>query len=260
MSHDKVSRIRLDLLLVERGLYPSREKAAAGLLAGEVWSKQTLLTKAGTKVAADVELEVRSRRPAFVSRAGEKLAHALDTLSLDPADRICLDIGASTGGFTDCLLKRGARKVLAVDVGYGQLDSGLRADPRVLVLEKTNARTLDAQRIAEIDPAATSPTLIVADVSFISLRLIVGPMRQAFPSLAHWLLLFKPQFEVGPKFIEKGGRVRDGEAVERSLAEFDRFMQSLRLIKTGEPILSPIRGKKSGNQEILLYYVSPESS
>jgi 23S rRNA (cytidine1920-2'-O)/16S rRNA (cytidine1409-2'-O)-methyltransferase len=199
-------RKRLDLVLVERGLAESRSQAQALVLAGLVPG----FDKPGQQVDAGIELEVR-RLPQFVSRGGEKLAHALDVLGVDPTGCDCLDLGASTGGFTDCLLQRGARQVIALDVGYGQLHPRLRGDPRVTVLERTNARDLTELPYA--------PELVACDVSFISARTVLGPsLRLAAPG---WeaLVLVKPQFEAGRRHAPKGV-VRDAEVHRRVLHEF----------------------------------------
>jgi 23S rRNA (cytidine1920-2'-O)/16S rRNA (cytidine1409-2'-O)-methyltransferase len=201
-----MARKRLDVLLVERGLAQSRAQAQALVMAGLVRGYD----KPGQQVDEDAELSVE-RRPAYVSRGGEKLAHALDLLGIDPAGLDCLDVGASTGGFTDVLLQRGAARVTAVDVGYGQLDPRLRDDPRVTVLERTNARAL-----AELP---YPPQLVVCDVSFISVRIALPPaLRLAAPG---WraLVLVKPQFEAGRAEVGKGGVVRDPAVRARVLRE-----------------------------------------
>jgi 23S rRNA (cytidine1920-2'-O)/16S rRNA (cytidine1409-2'-O)-methyltransferase len=194
---------RADLLLVERGLSESRSKAAALVLAGKVFSGERRIEKAGEQLAEDQPLEVRGQDHPWVSRGGMKLAHALDYFGIDPAGRICLDIGASTGGFTDVLLARGAAKVYAVDVGRGQLAWKLRQDPRVLLLEGCNARNLTRAQIPE------APSLIVCDASFIGLATVLAaPLLLAGPS-ADLVALIKPQFEVGRGGVGKGGIVRD---------------------------------------------------
>jgi 23S rRNA (cytidine1920-2'-O)/16S rRNA (cytidine1409-2'-O)-methyltransferase len=197
-------RVRLDNLLSERGVFPSRTRAAASVLAGEVMllPERRRAEKPGQLVAEDVELELLSG-PAFVSRGGIKLANALDALGLDVAGCNGLDVGASTGGFTDCLLKRGAAHVVAVDVAYGQLDWGLRGDPRVTVIERRNARALTR---AELPYAAD---LIVIDVSFISVAKVLGAALACAADQFDCLALVKPQFEVGRAGVGKGGVVRD---------------------------------------------------
>jgi 23S rRNA (cytidine1920-2'-O)/16S rRNA (cytidine1409-2'-O)-methyltransferase len=229
---------RLDVLLVERGLADSRTQAQALVMAGLVPGYD----KPGQQIDENAELELTGR-PAYVSRGGEKLAHALDELGVDPAGRDCLDVGASTGGFTDVLLQRGAARVVALDVGYGQLHERLRADPRVTVLERTNARSLIELPFA--------PELIVCDVSFISVRIALPPaLRLAAPG---WqaVVLVKPQFEAGRSDVGKGGVVRDPvvrarvvrEVAEAALAWGAR---TLTVVDSGLP------GPK-GNRELFLH-------
>jgi 23S rRNA (cytidine1920-2'-O)/16S rRNA (cytidine1409-2'-O)-methyltransferase len=197
-------RLRLDALLVERGLFSSRSRAAASVLAGEVTigAERRRAEKPGQAVAGDVELSVEAA-PAFVSRGGIKLANALDALGLAVAGARALDVGASTGGFTDCLLQRGAAHVVALDVAYGQLDWRLRSDPRVTVIERVNARALP--------PAALpyAPGLIVLDVSFISLTKVLGAVLACAAPRFDCLAMVKPQFEVGRDRVGKGGVVRE---------------------------------------------------
>jgi 23S rRNA (cytidine1920-2'-O)/16S rRNA (cytidine1409-2'-O)-methyltransferase len=209
-----MKRVRLDNLLSERGVFPSRTRAAASVLAGEVMllPERRRAEKPGQLVAEDVELELLSG-PAFVSRGGVKLANALDALGLEVAGRRALDVGASTGGFTDCLLKRGAAHVVAVDVAYGQLDWGLRSDPRVTVIERRNARALTA---AELPYAAD---LIVIDVSFISVVKVLGAALACAADRFDCLALVKPQFEVGRAGVGKGGVVRDSGLRRGALVE-----------------------------------------
>jgi len=171
-------------------------------MAGQVLVDDVPIDKPGTRVRDEAALRVRGVASRFVSRGGDKLDGALDDLGIDPAGRLCLDVGASTGGFTDCLLQRGARRVVAVDVGYGLLDAKLRVDPRVVVRERINARNLEASQVQ--GPVE----LVVADVAFISLRLVVPALATVAPR-AEWLLLVKPQFEVGREQVGKGGVVRD---------------------------------------------------
>ncbi|MGO9954811.1 MAG: TlyA family RNA methyltransferase [Solirubrobacteraceae bacterium] len=199
-----MKRVRLDHLLSQRGVFPSRTRAAASVLAGEVMlgPDRRRAQKPGQLVPEDVVLELVDA-PAFVSRGGIKLANALDALGLDVAGRRALDVGASTGGFTDCLLKRGAEHVAAVDVAYGQLDWALRGDPRVTVIERRNARSLDPGEL----PYA--PDLIVIDVSFISVVKVLGPALACAADRFDCLALVKPQFEVGRASVGKGGVVRN---------------------------------------------------
>jgi 23S rRNA (cytidine1920-2'-O)/16S rRNA (cytidine1409-2'-O)-methyltransferase len=200
------SKMRLDALLTQRGLFETRTRAAASVLAGEVriGDHGARATKPGTLVATDVALSV-DEVPRYVSRGGIKLANALASSGVEVAGRSCLDIGASTGGFTDCLLQFGAAAVVALDVAYGELSWKLRSDPRVSVIERFNARALRPEAL----PYA--PELIVADVSFISLRLLLGPLLACAAPRFDALLMVKPQFEVGRGLVGRGGVVRDGE-------------------------------------------------
>jgi 23S rRNA (cytidine1920-2'-O)/16S rRNA (cytidine1409-2'-O)-methyltransferase len=245
---------RADILLVERGLAGSLEEARAFLMEGIVWSQNQRIDKAGTSLKIDVPLEIRDTRTEFVSRAGDKLKHGLNVFQIDPSNKICLDVGSSTGGFTDCLLKKGAQTVFALDVGYGLLDSKLRNDPRVIVAEKTNARLVTQQQLKSLSPQADSIELIVSDVSFISLRAIIPNLVSQFPSTPSWLLLFKPQFELSPENILQGGIVRESANVEGAMKDFSDWMSSLGLILKGGPETSPLTGKRSGNVEYLLFY------
>ncbi|HEY8303925.1 MAG TPA: TlyA family RNA methyltransferase [Solirubrobacteraceae bacterium] len=209
-----MSKQRLDTLLTERGLFPSRTRAAASVMAGEVsvGAARRRAQKPGEMVAVDTELNVRER-PRFVSRGGVKLANALAGFDVTVRGRRALDVGASTGGFTDCLLQHGAREVVAVDVGYGDLDYGLRNDPRVRVLERTNARALTPEMLPYL------PELAVLDLSFISLRkvlpAVLGCLSEDYDALA----LVKPQFEVGRERVGKGGVVRSAEDRRSALVE-----------------------------------------
>ena len=199
-----MSRVRLDSLLAERGLFSSRSRAAAAVLAGEVHlgPGRRRAEKPGQLVAADVELDV-ALQPPYVSRGGTKLANALDALGLDVDGRRALDVGASTGGFTDCLLQRGARQVVALDVAYGELAMKLRNDPRVTVIERMNARALDPSALPY------RPDLVVADVSFISLTKVLPAVLACVDERFDALVMVKPQFEVGRGRVGKGGVVRD---------------------------------------------------
>jgi 23S rRNA (cytidine1920-2'-O)/16S rRNA (cytidine1409-2'-O)-methyltransferase len=236
--------LRLDQLLVERGLAETRGRAQALVLAGLVFSGERRLDKPGMPVAADQPIEVRGRAIPWVSRGGLKLAAGLDAFGIDPQGLVALDIGASTGGFTDVLLQRGARRVYAVDVGYGQLDARLRQDPRVVVLERTNARHLTRAQVPE--PVG----LVVCDASFISLRLVL-PAALALTSPEAWLVaLIKPQFEVGKGRVGKGGVVRD-PALHAEVCETIRGW----LEEQGWPVIglvpSPVTGP-AGNREFLI--------
>lgn len=241
----KAAKQRLDIALVDRGLAESRAKAQALIMAGQVFSGERRLDKPGMTIAADAPLELRGQDHPWVSRGGIKLAHAIDHFSIDVAGRVCLDIGASTGGFTDVLLQHGAARVYAVDVGHGQLAWKLRQDPRVVVMERTNARYLTTEQIPEpVD-------LIACDASFIGLETVLpAPLRLAAPGA--WLVaLIKPQFEVGPERVGKGGVVRD-PALHREVC--DRIAGWLGR-QPGWSVIgvteSPITGPE-GNREFLL--------
>jgi 23S rRNA (cytidine1920-2'-O)/16S rRNA (cytidine1409-2'-O)-methyltransferase len=240
----KSAKQRLDVALVERGLVESRAKAQALILAGLVFSGEKRLDKAGASIATDQPLEVRGAEHPWVSRGGIKLAYGLDHFAIDPAGLVVLDIGASTGGFTDVVLSRGARRVYAVDVGHGQLAWKLRNDPRVVVLEKTNARHLTSAQVPEpVD-------LIVCDASFIGLETVLPASLALARPNARLIALIKPQFEVGPARVGKGGVVRDPvlhrEVCDRVVAWLER---------QGWPVSgvveSPIRGPE-GNIEFLV--------
>lgn len=235
---------RLDVLLVERGLFPTRAKAQAALMAGKVRVKGHERPKAGTPVAGDAAVEVLPDAVPYVSRGGLKLAAALDAFALDPAGRTAVDVGASTGGFTDCLLKRGARKVFAVDVGRAQLDARLRADPRVVNLERTHARDLAASLFGP-----DRPDLAVMDVSFISLTKVLPAVLAALARPCDVVALIKPQFELEPKKVPKGVARKEEhrrEAIERVRA----FAREAGLQERGF-VESPAKGPK-GNVEYLI--------
>ncbi|HUE38844.1 MAG TPA: TlyA family RNA methyltransferase, partial [Candidatus Binatia bacterium] len=219
-------KTRLDLLLVARGLARSREEAQRLILAGEIRIGDRPARKASETVAADAAVAV-GERPRFVSRGGDKLAGALDAFALDVAGHVAIDVGASTGGFTDCLLSRGALRVYAVDVGYGQLDWRLRSDPRVVVIERQNIRALSSETIAEpVD-------LAVADVSFISLKLVLPVVQRLLASQAAVVALVKPQFEVGRGKVGKGGVVRDPLLHDESVAAVRDAASALGWVEQG---------------------------
>jgi 23S rRNA (cytidine1920-2'-O)/16S rRNA (cytidine1409-2'-O)-methyltransferase len=205
-------RERVDLLLVKKGLVGSRQKAQALIMAGQVFTAGQRVDKPGSRLPEGSELEVKEQLP-FVSRGGLKLKAALEYFLVDPAGRKCLDVGASTGGFTDCLLQGDAKSVHAVDVGYGQLDWKLRSDPRVTVLERTNFRNIDEDRLPP------DFHLAAADVSFISLKLILPSMKRFLVSGADVIVLVKPQFEAGREQVGKGGIIRDEGVRAQVLAD-----------------------------------------
>jgi 23S rRNA (cytidine1920-2'-O)/16S rRNA (cytidine1409-2'-O)-methyltransferase len=243
------SRIRADLAVVEQGLAPSRERARALILAGEVLAGDRPVEKAGELVEAAVELRLRSAPMPYVSRGGLKLAHGLTNFAVDVAGQVALDVGASTGGFTDCLLQAGARRVYCVDVGHGQLDWKIASDTRVRILDRTNIR------LAPPDLLPEPVDVIVVDVSFISLRLVLPALLPLGRPGANLIALVKPQFEVGRTNIGKGGIVRDEAARARALTEIEAAAAGL-----GYDVLarttSPITGGK-GNIEFLLHLRAP---
>ena len=241
-------KTRLDKLLLLKNLAPTRQKAQALIGAGQVLVAGEVADKAGTLYALDADIEVKEASP-YVSRGGLKLARGLDFFGLDPAGLVCLDIGASTGGFTDCLLQHGARRVYSVDVGYGQLAWSLRQDARVTVMERTNARHLTPADFPEpVD-------LAVIDAAFISLKLLLPPLLPLFRDrdTIAILALIKPQFEVGKGKVGKGGVVRDPELHREVIEEIVAFAATLDLQNRGVTD-SPILGPK-GNREFLIHLV-----
>jgi 23S rRNA (cytidine1920-2'-O)/16S rRNA (cytidine1409-2'-O)-methyltransferase len=244
-------KLRLDKLLVERGLVASRDRAQALIIAGKVLVNEQKFDKAGTRVALDAAVRLLGEDLKYVSRGGLKLERALVYWNIDVQGKICLDVGASTGGFTDCLLQRGAERVVAIDTGYGQMDFQLRQDPRVRLLEKTNARYVTRQSIGEM------VNLIAVDVAFISATLVLGPVvNAAFPQSMgercgrQVIVLVKPQFEAGREFVGKGGIVRDEAAQLRSVEKVKATLEGLGCSSL-DRIDSPILGAE-GNREFLL--------
>ncbi len=236
---------RLDVLLTERGLQESRQRAQAVIMSGEVFVNGQRVDKPGTAVAEDAQIEIRGGTLAYVSRGGLKLEKAMATFPIDLHGAVCADIGASTGGFTDCMLQNGAEKVYAVDVGYGQLAWKLRSDPRVVCLERTNARYLTHEQVPdELDFASV-------DVSFISLKLILPPLNGLLKDGGHAACLVKPQFEAGREKVGKKGVVRDPDV---HLEVLEHFLDHAK--ESGFTVLgltySPIRGPE-GNIEYLGY-------
>jgi 23S rRNA (cytidine1920-2'-O)/16S rRNA (cytidine1409-2'-O)-methyltransferase len=238
-------RVRLDQLLVQRGLCDSRTRAQARIMAGDVLVEDRPATKAGQQVDEAAPIRLRGDAPPFVSRGGLKLAGALDTFGVDPAGWVCFDAGSSTGGFTDCLLQRGAARVYAVDVGTNQLHWQLRTDPRVVSMEQVNLRTWDPARIPE------RCRLLVADLSFISLRLAIPPVLASLEEGGEAILLVKPQFEAGREDVGQGGIVRDPAVHDRVQREVRDFFVGLGLEALGS-CESPILGGE-GNREFLLH-------
>jgi 23S rRNA (cytidine1920-2'-O)/16S rRNA (cytidine1409-2'-O)-methyltransferase len=240
-----MKKLRLDMLLVERGLAPSRERARALIMAGQVQAGSGTPLKPGTFVPADAVVSLVVPDHPYVGRGGLKLAHALDTFGIEVRDRDALDIGASTGGFTDVLLRRGARHVVALDVGHGQFDWRLRNDPRVLVIEGVNARHLvPAQLPGLVD-------IVTIDVSFISLRLVLPAVPAVLRAGANVVALVKPQFEAGRDEVGRGGLVLDPEVRQRVIADVSAAAAAIGLAPHGMTP-SPITGA-AGNQEYLLH-------
>jgi 23S rRNA (cytidine1920-2'-O)/16S rRNA (cytidine1409-2'-O)-methyltransferase len=238
-------RKRLDLVLVERGLAPTRSRARDLILSGQVRVGDDVCTKVATEVAETQELTLDATAARAVSRGGQKLAAALAAFEFDPDGRIALDVGASTGGFTQVLLDRGASKVYAADVGHGQLHASLKADPRVVSLEGLDARRLTRDTVPEPVGAIT------ADVSFISLIKALGPALELAAPGAFLVALVKPQFEVGPERIGKGGIVRDAEARQGALESVTAWLAAQPAWRVAGAIPSPIKGG-SGNVEFLI--------
>lgn len=250
MNRITAVKTRLDQLLVDRGLAPSRERARALILAGDVSVDGRPAGKAGMSVSAGAEIALRTPDHPWVGRGGLKLAHALDAFAIDPTGLIALDIGASTGGFTDVLLQRGAARVVALDVGHNQLDWKIRTDPRVQVLEGVNARHLT---IDQLPVDARQFNLVTIDVSFISLRHILPVVPPLLAGGAHVIALVKPQFEAGKDDVGKGGIVRDERVHARVVDEVIEAARQAGLTQRGiEP--SPITGTE-GNREFLLWLV-----
>ncbi len=248
-------RTRLDVLVWQRGLAPSRAQAHALVLAGKIAVDNQRVTRAGTLVASHAALTRLGPNKRYVSRGGDKLAAALTAFPIDVQQRIAMDVGASTGGFTDCLLQAGAARVYAIDVGYGQLHWRLRTDPRVVVYERTNARYLKPQDVPE------QPSLLTIDVSFISLRLLLPVLLDLLASQADVVALIKPQFEVGKGQVGRGGVVRDPQQHYQALHDVLNAAQTCGLSVLGG-IMSPLLGPK-GNREFLVHFhthVSPGTS
>ena len=241
---------RLDLELVERALAPSRERAQALIAAGLVEIDGELAMSAARRVSPGAGLRLRGRDHPWASRGGLKLDAALEAFGVDPAGRVCLDAGASTGGFTDVLLRRGAAAVYAVDVGRGLLDPRLAADPRVTVLDRTNLRRLTVL-------PGPAPDLVTLDLSFISARTVMPAVVALTARPADVVVLFKPQFELGREAVGRGGVVRDVEAGRRGALEFLQWMAVTYGARAGDEVVpAPVRGAK-GNQEWLVHAVLP---
>jgi 23S rRNA (cytidine1920-2'-O)/16S rRNA (cytidine1409-2'-O)-methyltransferase len=247
-----VKKTRLDQLLVARGLCESREKAQRAIMAGDVSVGSLVVDKAGTRVADDAEIAVKAP-DRYVGRGGFKLEAALDAFGVDPAGRTCLDIGASTGGFTDCLLQRGAARVWAIDVGHDQLAWKIRSDPRVVVREGLNARYLSHDDIPE------SMDIVVIDVAFISLSLILPPASELLKPAGVIIPLIKPQFELRREQVSRGGIVREPAAHAEAVEKIRSFCSThLPRLTWSGLIESPIKGGE-GNTEFLAYLCAPSA-
>ncbi len=245
MSNLDKKKIRLDMLLLKRGFAPSRHRAQAIIGAGKVLVNGKLCDKSGTKFSPDVLIELKEKDHPYVSRGGLKLEHAIKEFNITIDNLVCIDVGASTGGFTDCLLKHGAKKVYAIDVGYGQLDISLRENKKVIVMERQNIRYLTPRDLSEKCDLAT------IDTSFISLKLVVPCVIPLLKERGEIIALIKPQFEAGAKFLKKGV-VKDENIRKRVVDELCQyFIQELGLLCRGV-VASPILGPK-GNKEFLCY-------
>jgi len=246
------TNVRADLHLVRTGLAKDTKEAQAFIMSGRVFLGTEKILNASQKVPNTSLLEVQLPSK-YVSRGGDKLAFAQENFQVKIQNRVFLDVGASTGGFTDCLLQAGAKYVFAIDVGHGQLDWKLRNDQRVGVLEKIHAGELKLSDLEKLSPLAHEITACCADVSFISLHKILKPLVENFPLIEDWLLLFKPQFEVASKWIGQGGMVRSQEAVVEALENFQNLLKTLNLKLEHLPLPSAILGKTSGNQEYWIH-------
>ena len=240
-----MGKMRLDMLVLEKGFAESREKARALIMAGLVFVQNQRVDKSGTMVDIQAEIEVRGEVCPYVSRGGLKLEKALTVFSIKVADKVCVDLGASTGGFTDCLLQAGAKLVHAIDVGYGQLDFRLRQNPRVIVRERENVRYITAQQFEE------KPSLAVMDLSFISLKLVLPAVFEVLTEAGEAICLVKPQFEAGKGEVGKNGIVKDPKVHEQVLVNFVQSVEEIGFGLLGLSF-SPICGAK-GNIEYLAY-------
>lgn len=243
-------RLRLDILLVERGLAESRQRAVALILAGKVRVDGCQASKAGQRVSPEANVELLAQDETYVSRGGFKLASALDNFSMQVTHLVAMDVGASTGGFTDCLLQRGAKKVYAIDVGYGQLAWQLRQDRRVVILERCNVRYLTSEQVSEL------VDLAVIDTSFISLKKVIPKVLKFVKGGGKLLALIKPQFEVGRGQVGKGGVVRDSELHRQVVREIEQFCESQGMEVRGVKE-SSLLGPK-GNREFFIYAVKSD--
>lgn len=244
---------RLDIILTKKGMFPSREKAKASIMAGVVLVDGVIVDKAGATVSDDAVIEIKSNPCPYVSRGGLKLEKALDEFHIDIRDAVTVDMGASTGGFTDCMLQRGAKRVYSIDVGYGQLDYKLRTDPRVVNIEKTNIRYMDTDMIK--DPA----DLVTMDLSFISIKLVLAIAGKVLSPEGRILALIKPQFEAGKEQVGKGGIVRDKKIHRQVINGIIDFASTLSLYPAGITF-SPVKGAKGNIEYLLLLARGPQET
>ncbi|MCB1213875.1 MAG: TlyA family RNA methyltransferase [Deltaproteobacteria bacterium] len=255
-NHSNSKKERLDKIMMAKGLAPSRERAQALIMAGLVLVNEERIDKAGTMLdPSQVQIRLKTPDHPYVSRGGVKLEGALKDCQISVQDKVCLDIGASTGGFTDCLLQKGAKKVYALDVGTAQLHQKLRQDPRVFFKENYNARYFQLKDLSDQKQQDPLIDLVVMDLSFISIKLILPALIQELPKPWSLLSLIKPQFEVGPEKVEKGGLVLKEKIHQEVLTDLESFTSRLGLdvLKTTKAV---IKGEK-GNQEFFLYAQTP---
>lgn len=246
-----MKKIRLDVFLTEQGLAPSREKAKAYIMAGIVYVNNQKSDKAGAIISDEDTVEIRGKKMPYVSRGGLKLEKAVSSFNLDLSGKICMDAGASTGGFTDCMLKNGATKVYSVDVGYGQLAWELRTDERVVNLERTNIRYITEEQVPE------KVSFISADLSFISLKLVLPVLKNFLEDNGQIVCLIKPQFEAGREKVGKKGVVRDKSVHEEVISEIYNFAKSIGLYPNGLDF-SPVRGPEGNIEYLILLSFSDE--
>jgi 23S rRNA (cytidine1920-2'-O)/16S rRNA (cytidine1409-2'-O)-methyltransferase len=246
-----IPTIRIDTLMVQKGMVPSRERARALILAGRVLVSEQKVNKPGVAFPEDVPVRILGQDLRYVSRGGLKLEAALEHWKIAVTGRACVDIGTSTGGFTDCLLQHGASRVSCVDTGFGQIAMSLRMDPRVRLYERTNARMLERDSLSKEASEGERITLLVMDVSFISATLILSAVLAAAPTLTETVVLVKPQFEAGREHIGKGGIVRDSAAHQLAIERVTDCLRALGATQI-EVIDSPITGME-GNKEFLLH-------
>ncbi|WP_040211860.1 TlyA family RNA methyltransferase [Clostridium polynesiense] len=247
-----VKKIRLDQILVEKGIFESREKAKAGIMSGKVFVDGIRIDKCGEKIKEDAEIEYKGEQMPYVSRGGFKLEKAVKSFNIILKDKICMDVGASTGGFTDCMLKNGASKVYSIDVGYGQLDWKLRTDPRVVCMERTNVRYLTSDQIEDyIDFTSI-------DVSFISLTKVIPPILNLLTDQGEVVALIKPQFEAGREKVGKKGVVKEESTHIEVISKIVEFLEQNNTTIKGIDY-SPIKGPE-GNIEYLIHFTKTDGN